>query len=77
MGAKTSIAESVESLFCFTKIQNQMFWFVLFFYSKGIKRFCFITKNERNVVCVLCPRDMSFFTEVKNNISFFLLKDTN
>ena len=30
----------------------------LFFYSKGIKRFCFITKNERNVVCVLCPRDM-------------------
>ena len=44
--------------FVLRKFRIKCFGLFLFFYSKGIKRFCFITKNERNVVCVLCPRDV-------------------
>ena len=70
------------SLFCFYENSESyhikvisMFWFV-FIFQRNVKGFA-IFKNIGKFVCVLCPRDMSFFTEVKNNISFFLLKDTN
>ena len=58
MGAKTSIAESVESLICFTKISNHLvFGFV--FYSEGMKRYnCLFVRKEKYGICVLCPRDV-------------------
>ena len=59
MGAKTSIAESVETLFCFTKISNHLV--VRFvFYSKGMKVYCLQVNEEKYGICVLCPRDVVF-----------------
>ena len=68
MGAKTSIAESVESLFCFTKIQNQMFWFVCFFIPKELKGFVSL-QRMKEMLFVFCVHGTCFlsFDRTRNN----------
>ena len=53
MGAKTSIAESVDTLFCFTKISNHLVSFVLFFYSEGMLKVYCLSKKSNMILCLM------------------------
>ena len=54
MGAKTSIAESVDTLFCFTKISNHLVSFCFgCFYSEGMLKVYCLSKKSNMILCLM------------------------
>ena len=54
MGAKTSIAESVDTLFCFTKISNHLVSFMICLYSEGMFEGYIVFRFKEKSHMILC-----------------------